>query len=252
MDANNENFRISLEDIAVGKLRYANTDGSADVELEFDAYTSSGNDDSYNGYVLDNTQSLVVQQQSSSQVSVFFNSNFAHPRVEYDNEEHTYINVFDTQTNEWWSRESYGTNTGNPIPQPKENLAYAIFKVEAIGDGPVTLNFDIEQLGRLGIDTSTLGYAPKGVWSENVSDSQSDPSHLLVQPLSSPVVYHIIELEALESLFGHVAPSDVSFADYTSIYIDDYDDGTLYFNDGTAEAPDWVEFWQYADSMATA
>jgi hypothetical protein len=81
----------------------------------------------------------------------------------------------------------YNTNvefdTGNIRQDRPANIGYAIFKVDAPTatiDNPVTISFDISQLGRYGIDVGRIAYAPDGTFSTNVNDLITDGQNLLI------------------------------------------------------------------------
>lgn len=73
--------------------------------------------------------------------------------------------------------------TGNVNPDRNPNQGYAIFKVDAPAatvENPVTISFDVAQLGRYGFDVGRIAYAPDGTFSTHVDDLIGDGQNLLV------------------------------------------------------------------------
>ncbi len=149
-------------------------------------------------------------------------------------------NNFKFNTNTVW-------DSGNPRLDTDPNMGYAIFRIEApfaSVESPVRLSFDIEQLGRYGIDTGRFAYAPDGTFSTDIYDLLSDDQNLLIEPL---VAQDEIRLLSLEFFARGVNGSDLLSIDaetITQVYIDNSEvAGSFLYrtNDG------WVDFWRYID-----
>lgn len=96
---------------------------------------------------------------------------------------------------DYWGNQRYNDFTYNPLSDNSAKLAYAILKVDvpaASPDNPAILSFDVEQLGRYGVDTSQLGYAPQGTWSTSVSDAMHDGVNLLIPAITAPELYTVL------------------------------------------------------------
>jgi hypothetical protein len=87
--------------------------------------------------------------------------------------------------------------TGNIFPEDQPNMGYAIFKVDAPNatvDAPVTLNFDLAQLGRYGFDAGRIAYAPDGTFSTTIHDMISDDQNALIAPLVAQEKMNVLTL----------------------------------------------------------
>ncbi|WP_197274713.1 Calx-beta domain-containing protein [Novosphingobium sp. AAP83] len=99
----------------------------------------------------------------------------------------------------------YNTNfepeTGNIRQDRAANIGYAIFKVDAPTatiDNPVTISFDIAQLGRYGVDVGRIGYAPDGTFSTNVNDLITDGQNLLIPVVEATGADTVVSKGAVE------------------------------------------------------
>lgn len=135
-------------------------------------------------------------------------------------------------------------NMSSQFPGGAGEMAYAILKVNAGAaspDAPVTLHFDMQALGRAGIDTASLSYAPDGLWSVNLQDA-ADSTTLLIPALSGQAVYSILDRT-------HFA-ADID-SNITGIYVDEVRHGQLQVNTGSAEAPVWTALDDYLEDEDT-
>ena len=141
-------------------------------------------------------------------------------------------------------------NTGNPVENGDATLAYAIFKVDATEDS-ITLTYNAEQLGRMGIDTSSISYAPDGTWSENVDDMAENGDNLLIPALTATAVtagendYRVITIDDL-LIPMNTEEIDAYQNSIGGIYIyNNPDTDNLEINTGSAETPVWVSYADY-------
>ncbi|WP_321419168.1 Calx-beta domain-containing protein [uncultured Desulfobacter sp.] len=191
-------------------------------------------------------------------------------------------------------------DTGNPAEDGDEDLSWAIFKVDTENDQGTSLSFDMEILGRYGIDTASISYSPSGTFSENVFTMEADDSLLLIDPLTTDdplavdpditmldvsdmfisdeqtieerveetagkMSYMIgedypadIAVEILEGHYGFdlenglfVFDNGVTEDDILSFAVAQnmIDSGTLYYNIGSDENPEWIPMAEHEGSV---
>ena len=213
----NDGYIVSASEILAGKLRYQ---GSY-IEISGQHVDQSGHygywfDDT--AYPISDSLNFVANGSGSSSVS---------GAVHFDGEGYT------------------NYNTGNPSIDSSSNVAYAIFKIDApqaTPAHPATLHFDVQEIGRSGIDVGSIGYSPLGTWSPDIATQHVNGDNLLMPSLTSPDHIHVLTLADL------TASLDISpITTLTGVYIDYYDanNGTqLQFNEETATRPKWVDFNQ--------
>lgn len=137
--------------------------------------------------------------------------------------------------------------TGNIFPEDQPNMGYAIFRVDAPNatvDAPVTLNFDLAQLGRYGFDVGRIAYAPDGTFSTTVRDMISDGQNALITPLVAQEKMNVLTLSDFSKGLGDSGPLDIDPSTITEVYIDDVgSQADWYFLTENG----WREFWSYTD-----
>lgn len=118
--------------------------------------------------------------------------------------------------------------------------AYAIFKLD-VTDANAVVSFDVEQLGRYGIDTGKLSYAPEGSFSTSIGDmiEGNEGSNLLIPALSSPINVHVFSMDNVFSTsWGEFDKSDIAWLSPSDW------EGNLYYNAGSTEEPNWISYYQ--------
>lgn len=236
-DAQTQNW-INYNEYTGNSEDYTVTKAELDAGLLRIVYSSDSDYSAVNGFVDriagDDTYSysefnpvsgnFIVSQDSVTAVSGSTNNN-----VEY--------------IGDYWNGQYTDEDTSNPQANSNSNYAYAIFKVDVTGDS-ATVNFDIEQLGRFGIDTGTVSYAPEGTFSTDVWNMQDNSgSNLLIPALSASPVLTSLGLDFFSD------NGNVDTASIYSVYIDDSWNGDLYYNIASEEIPSWVNYWDYTDNL---
>ena len=178
-----------------------------------------------------------LDEQGNS-VSTFFGS--VEPHSDSSNFVADFSGTSSVSGSVQFDSEGFSGSIGNPSVVHAASIAYAIFKIDvpdATPDQPATVSFNLQEIGRSGIDVGSIAYSPNGTWSDSLSTQHANTDNLIIPSLTTDAYRHTITLDEilLPSLFENESSNDGYL---TSL---GQGSGRLQINEGTELNPIWAD-----------